>query len=337
MGGGDQQMRKKGRGMATIMFGFGYGEGFPDHSIAEIEITTEQKIKLRTAGADVGQGFLTTMVQIAAEVLKIDSSYIEIVGQDTHQAKNSGSTSATRQTFFSGNAVREAAEEVMGMIYHHGSIYFNSNYPELTVKDGEIYACDNKNGKISYWELAEIVKQKGDNLQAEASFFPETYAPDEKSGQSEKNYVAYTFMTQVIDIEVDIDTGIIEVMNVYTALDVGKAINPQNVHGQIEGGTVQGLGMALMEEQVMEKGITINPDMTNYLVPSIQDIPEFESTLIENEDSDGPFGAKGIGEPTLIAACPAVANAVYDAIGIRITSLPITPEIILNSLEENNN
>src|SRR6056297_1904878 len=152
-------MRKKGRGMASIMFGFGYGEGFPDHSIAEIEITPDKKIKLRTAGADMGQGFLTTMVQIAAEVLKIDPSYIEIVGQDTHLAKNSGSTSATRQTFFSGNAVREAAEEVMGLIYHYGSIYFNSNHPELTVEDGKIYVCNNQKENISYWELAKITKQ----------------------------------------------------------------------------------------------------------------------------------------------------------------------------------
>src|SRR6056297_986249 len=315
-------MRKKGRGMASIMFGFGYGEGFPDHSIAEIEITPDKKIKLRTAGADMGQVFLTTMIQIAAEVLKIDPSYIEIVGQDTHNAKNSGSTSASRQTFFSGNAVREAAEEVMGKIYHHGTLYFNSNHPELTVKDGELYACN---------------EEKGEKLSAEASFFPKTYAPDKKTGQTEKNYVAYTFMTQVMDIEVDTDTGIIEVMNVYTALDVGKAINPQNVHGQIEGGTVQGLGMALMEEQVMEKGITINADMTNYLVPSIQDIPKFESVLIENKDADGPFGSKGVGEPTLIAASPAVANAVYDAIGVRIKELPITPEKILNGLEKKSN
>lgn len=325
-------MRKKGRGMATIMFGFGYGEGFPDHSIAEVEILPDQTIKLRTAGADVGQGFLTTMIQIAAEVLKIDPSYIEIVGQDTHNAKNSGSTSATRQTFFSGNAVREAAEEVMGEIYHHASIYFNSNHPDLTVKDGEICAC-NPEERITYWELAEILQKKGKKLKAEASFFPKTYAPDKKTGQTEKNYVAYTFMTQVMDIEVDTNTGIIEVMNVYTALDVGKAINPKNVHGQIEGGTVQGLGMALMEEQVIEDGITLNADMTNYLVPSINDIPKFESDLIENEDAEGPFGAKGVGEPTLIAASPAVANAVYDAIGVRIKSLPITPEKILEALE----
>lgn len=327
-------MKKKGRGMATIMFGFGYGEGFPDHSIAEVEITPNNIIKLRTAGADVGQGFLTTMTQIAAEVLKIDPSYIEVVGQDTHQSKNSGSTSATRQTFFSGNAVREASEEVMGKLYHYGSLHFNSNHPELTVKDGEIYHCDNEEVKITYFELADKIKKRGDSLSAEASFFPKTYAPDKKTGQTEKNYVAYTFMTQVIDLEVDTDTGLIEVLNVYTALDVGKAINPINVEGQIEGGTVQGLGMALMEDQVIKEGITLNPDMTNYLVPSIKDIPNFKSSLIENEDSDGPFGAKGVGEPTLIAASPAVANAVYNAIGVRIKELPITPEKILKALEE---
>jgi len=327
-------MKKQGRGIATIMFGFGYGEGFPDHSIASAEIEDEGKILIRTAAADVGQGVLTTITQIAAEVLKVKPEAIRIIPGDTHLTKNSGSSSATRQTFFTGNAVKEASEGLLSNIYHYASIEFRSNHVELGIKDGYIFRNDNPNNKLSYWELAKKVVAKGDNLKAEASFFPHTDKPDLKTGKGEKVYVAYTFVTQVIDVEVDTDTGIVQVLKVYSAADIGKAINPKNVEGQIEGGTVQGIGMALMEEQVIKEGITLNPDLTGYLIPTSMDTPHFVTRLVENEDCEGPFGSKGIGEPATIATAPAIANAIYDAIGVRIYHLPITPEKILKALKQ---
>lgn len=327
-------MKKCGRGIAAIMFGFGYGEGFPDHSIASVEIEDSGKILIRTAAADVGQGVLTTITQIAAEVLKVKPEALQIIPGDTHLTKSSGSTSATRQTFFTGNAVKEASEGLLSNIYHYASIEFRSNHVELEMEDGYIFRKDNPNNKLSYRELAKKVAAKGANLKAEASFFPHTDKPDPKTGQGEKLYVAYTFVTQIIEVEVDIDTGIVEVLNVYTSADIGKAINPQNVEGQIEGGTVQGIGMALMEEQVIKEGITLNPDLTGYLIPTSMDAPHFTTRLVENEDSEGPFGAKGIGEPATIATTPAIANAIFDAIGVRICHLPITPEKILKALKE---
>jgi CO/xanthine dehydrogenase Mo-binding subunit len=330
-------MKKQGRGIATIMFGFGYGEGFPDHSIASAEIEDSGKLLIRTAAADVGQGVLTTITQIAAEVLKVKPEIIRIIPGDTHLTKSSGSTSATRQTFFTGNAVKEASEGLLSNIYHYASLNFSTNHVDLGIEDGYIFRKDNPDNKLSYWELAKKVAEKGETLKAEASFFPHTDKPDPKTGQGEKLYVAYTFVTQVVDVEVDIDTGIIEVLNVYTSADIGKAINPQNVEGQIEGGTVQGIGMALMEEQVIKEGITLNPDLTGYLIPTSMDTPHFVTRLVENEDCEGPFGSKGIGEPATIATAPAIANAVYDAIGVRIFDLPITPEKILKALKEKRN
>ena len=327
-------MKKHGRGIATIMFGFGYGEGFPDHSIASVEIKDDGKILIRTAAADVGQGVLTTITQIAAEVLKVKPEIIRIIPGDTHLTKSSGSTSATRQTFFTGNAVKEASEGLLSNIYHYASIEFRSNHAELGITDGYIFRKDNPDNKLSYWELAKKVAEKGETLKAEASFFPHTDKPDPKTGHGEKVYVAYTFVTQIIEVEVDTDTGIVEVLNVYTSADIGKAINPKNVEGQIEGGTVQGIGMALMEEQVIKEGITLNSDLTGYLIPTSMDTPHFVTQMVENEDSEGPFGAKGIGEPATIATTPAIANAIYDAIGVRIYHLPITPEKILKALKE---
>lgn len=327
-------MKKQGRGMATIMFGFGYGEGFPDHSIASAEIEDSGKILIRTAAADVGQGVLTVITQIAAEVLKVKPEIIRIIPGDTHLTKSSGSTSATRQTFFTGNAVKEASEGLLSNIYHYASLEFTSNHAELGIKDGYIFRNDNPDNKISYWELAKKVVAKRANFKAEASFFPHTDKPDPKTGQGEKVYVAYTFVTQIIDVEVDTDTGIVQVLKVCSTADIGKAINPQNVEGQIEGGTVQGIGMALMEEQVIKEGITLNSDLTGYLIPTSMDAPKFITRLIENEDSDGPYGAKGIGEPATIATTPAIANAIYDAIGVRIYYLPITPEKVLKALKK---
>ncbi len=328
-------MKKRGKGYSTIMFGFGYGEGFPDHSVATVEIDPDRKkIIVNTAAADVGQGVATVVTQIVSEVLRISPDMIEIPGADTHSTKNAGSSSATRQTFFTGNAVKEAAEEVKSKIYHYASLEFPSNHPEMDFDDGEVFFLeDPENKRFSYWELAEIVKEKGDALKAEASFFPETYEPDPGTGQSEKVYVAYTFMTQEIEVEVDTVTGKVDVLHVNTALDLGKAINPTNVEGQIEGGTAQGIGMALLEEQIIEEGITKNPDLTGYIIPTALDMPTFESRLVEDEDADGPYGAKGIGEPVTIGAAPAIANAIYDAIGIRFYDLPITPEKIKKALK----
>jgi CO/xanthine dehydrogenase Mo-binding subunit len=327
-------MKKYGRGIATIMFGSGYGEGFPDHAFAAVEIKDDDKILIGTAAADVGEGVLTMVTQIASEVLKVKPEVVEVISGDTQLTKSAGSTSATRQTFFTGNAVKRASEELLGKIYHYASLEFISNHVELRIKDGYIFRKDNPNDKLSYWELAERIKERGDCLKAEASFFPQTDKPDSRTGQGEKVYVAYTFVTQVVEIEVDTDSGIVQVLKVYTTADIGKAINPRNVEGQIEGGTVQGIGMALMEEQVIKEGITLNPDLTGYLIPTSMDTPQFITRLIENEDSDGPYGAKGIGEPATIAISPAIANAIYDAIGVRISDLPITPEKILKALKQ---
>ena len=329
----DEEDIARGRGMATIMFGFGYGEGFPDHSIAEIELTEDETVRVRTSAADVGQGVRTVVTQIVSEVLKIDPDLIELVRGDTHTTQNAGSTSATRQTYFTGNAVKEAAEDLLGNIYHHASREFGTNHPEMAVKDGRVYSHVNSDDDMSLWELDDRLARQGVELKGRGTFFPKTYKPDTRTGQAEKVYVDYTFHTQIVDVAVDLSTGLISVENVYSGLDVGQAINPQGVEGQIEGGTAQGIGMALTEEVVVEDGVIQNPDLSRYLVPTSLDCPDVESVLIENAGSDGPFGAKGIGEPTTIATAPAIANAVYDAIGIRFNQLPIKPERVKAELE----
>ena len=329
----DENNCYQGRGVGTVMFGFGYGEGFPDHSIASIEPTDQGKILIRTSAADVGQGIQTVAVQIASEVLKLGPEYFEIVEGDTHTTKNAGSSSATRQTYFTGHAVKEAAEDLLGNIYHYASKEFTTNHPEMGTKDGKIYSHVDPEKEFTIWELKEKLANQGIELAGKGTYFPKTYKPDPETGQAEKLYVGYSYHTQVVDVKVDAVTGLITVEKVYSAIDAGKAINPAGVEGQVEGGTVQGLGMALMEEQVIEEGRTLNADMSRYLVPTAVDCPEMEIKIVENEDTDGPFGAKGIGEPAMIATAPAIINAIYDAIGVRFYKLPVTPEKIKAALE----
>jgi CO/xanthine dehydrogenase Mo-binding subunit len=145
--------------------------------------------------------------------------------------------------------------------------------------------------------------------------------------------VAYTFNTQYIEVEVDTETGQVDVIRIVAAPDVGTAINPVGVEGQSEGGAAMGLGMALMEEQVFHQGITVNADLATYLVPTALDVPPVETIIVESGDACGPFGAKGIGEPAMIPTAPAILNAIEDAVGIRLYDLPATPERVLAALK----
>lgn len=329
-------MKKRGVGMATVMFGFGYGEGFPDHSVATVKIKSDGRVELRTAVADVGQGAYTLVCQIVGEILAVSMDQVDLITGDTAVMRNSGSTSATRQTYFTGNAVKNAAETLKSLIYDLGVRALGRTYPELYLQDGHIIPHGSFDERISYAELAHMAAEKGERLEAESAFFPITTPPDE-NGQGERVYVAYTFVTQIVEVEVDIDTGQVELLRVVTAPDVGQAIHPQNVEGQIEGGTVMGLGMALMEKvHFNEEGYLLNHDLSTYLIPTALDVPRLKTVLIEDEEPSGPFGAKGIGEPACIATAPAVINAIYHACGVRIKELPATPEKILRELKKKN-
>ncbi|MGI6366463.1 MAG: xanthine dehydrogenase family protein molybdopterin-binding subunit [Bacillota bacterium] len=323
--------KRRGVGMATIMFGCGYGEGFPDHSIAGAEVTEDGRILIRSAAADVGQGVKTVLTLIAAEILNIPPERIDLAVADTHSTKNAGSASATRHTIFSGNAVKLAAENLLGKIYHRAYIELGRAYPELSIKDGDII-LHGVEKQMSLGELARIAKAKGEPLVAEGCFFPRTDL-DTRTGQGEHVYVAYTFNTQFVEVEVDTETGQVDVIRIVAAPDVGKVINPVGLEGQSEGGSAMGLGMALMEEQVFSQGITLNPDLSTYLVPTSLDVPDVVTVPVESGDACGPFGAKGIGEPAMIPTAPAILNAIEDAVGIRLYEMPATPDKVLAALK----
>ena len=181
-------------------------------------------------------------------------------------------------------------------------------------------------------EIARVGKKRGFSLEAMGVYKPPTMPENTQTGQSMRAFVTYLFGSHVCQLLVDTETGEVKIERYIACHDVGKAINPDQVIGQIQGGVAQGIGMALMEEVVMKDGRIMNPGFTDYILPTIRDVPEIECIVMENPDPGGPFGARGVGEPPLIGTGPAILSAIYDAIGTPIRELPATPERIWRAL-----
>ena len=289
--------KRRGIGMAmgfkNVGFSFGANEGnwvtIEIHGQAEIE-----RVVVRQAGADVGQGAHTVFVQMAAEAVGVPVEKVQLIGHDTGETDNSGSTSASRMTFMAGNAIKEA-----------GEIALQKWHDE---------------------ERPAIVKHR---YKA-----PATTPYDPETGYATPN-VSYGYMAQFVEVEVDVETGHVDVVRVVSAHDVGKALNPQQVEGQIEGGVVQALGYTVLENLVSKNGRILNPYLSTYLIPTIWDIPrEVNSVILEYADPRGPWGARGMAEMPFIPLAPAICAAVHDATGVWFDRIPLTPDSVVPKLRD---
>lgn len=289
---------RRGVGMAMGFKNVGFSFGAPEHSYATVELYGGAQIEravVRHAGADVGQGAHTVFVQMAAEALGLPVDRIELIGHDSAQAGNSGSSSASRMTFMAGNAIRGACEEAL-----------------------EKWRDEERPTVVTYRYNA-----------------PKTTPYDPETGYSTPNF-AYGYMSQFVEVAIDIETGMIHVERVVSAHDVGKALNPQQVEGQIEGAVVQALGYAVMEKLVTENGFIRNPYLSTYLIPTIWDIPtEVKSVILEYADPRGPWGARGMAEMPFIPLAPAIVAALHDATGVWFDEIPLTPDLVVKQLREN--
>lgn len=257
------------------------------HGVSEIE-----KVVLHHAGAEVGQGTHTAMAQMTADAVGVPIEKVHLIVSDTAQTADSGSASASRLTFMSGNAIRGAAEEALEKW-----------------KDGERPA-------LAFYQYRP----------------PATTPLDPKTGKSEPNF-SYGYVAQVVSVAVDTETGAIRVLNVISANDVGQAINPQLVEGQIEGAVVQALGYAILEDFQQEGGYVQTGQLSTHLIPTVLDIPDkVESLILEYPDPIGPWGARGMAEMPFIPLAPAVIAAVHDALGTWFDSFPLTPERVLRGI-----
>jgi CO/xanthine dehydrogenase Mo-binding subunit len=286
-----------GRGFAAGFKNVGFSFGYQENSWAKIEIhghTNIERVILHHAGAEVGQGTHTVMAQMAAEVLGIDASSIEIRASDSASQQNAGSASASRMTFMAGNAIKGAAEAAL-----------------------KKWQAEERPATAEYTYLA-----------------PQTTHFDEETGYSTPNF-SYAYSAEAVDVDVDTETGHVKLIRVVVADDVGKAINPDLVIGQIEGAVVQAQGYALMEDMKMSGGRVLTDQLSNYLLPTIVDIPrQVDSVMVEVADPNGPWGARGLGEIPFLPLAPAIAAAIHDATGVWFDTLPFLPQRVVAGLRE---
>lgn len=328
-------MKRRGMGIGTMFYGIG-NTGHPNPASAFVEILADGTVIVLSGAADIGQGSDTVLAQIAAEELGISIEEVCIVSADTGVTPESGHTSASRQTYISGNAVRSAAREAKRVLLESAAEELETSVEELVAQGGKIYPSKEPNRWLSIQDVAGRCRREGLLAIGSGFFNPQTTKLDPETGQGEP-YATYAFATHIAEVEVDTETGQVEILRIVAAHDVGKAINPRGIAGQITGGIAMGIGFALMEEFRLQQGASETVSFESYLIPTIQDIPEIAFTIVEEREETGPFGAKGVGEPAMIPTAPAIVNAIYDAIGVRITELPVTPEKILSGLKRMRN
>jgi CO/xanthine dehydrogenase Mo-binding subunit len=289
--------KRRGVGFAAAFKNVGFSFGFPEQSWATIELHGTSKIEkvvVRQAGAEVGQGTHTAVTQMTAEAVGVPMEMVHLISHDTAETQTSGSASASRLTFMSGNAIRGAAELAL-------KAWHQEDRPAV--------------GVYQYRP-------------------PPTTPYDPMTGRADPNF-AYGYVAEVIEVEVDMETGHVEVIRVVCADDVGQAVNPALVQGQIEGAVVQAHGYSILENLVSVNGAIKNPFLSNYLIPTVWDVPkEVKSVILEYADPIGPWGARGMAEMPYLPYAPALSAAVYEATSVWIDSIPMTPDRVLKHLIE---
>ena len=326
-------MKKRGVGLGLTFYGTGYGNGFPDISRAEVELLPDGRVGIHTGVTEVGQGGRTVMTQIGAEVLQTDMDHFVLVHEDTSRMPDSGTAAATRQTYNTGNAVRVACEKFRAALCERAkeALGLNSTVG-LTVQDAAVFIKFFPEKRITLRELAE--RYTGENaISVKDEYVAQTTQMDGETGQGAP-YWPYTFNACAVEVQVDTLTGRVEVLDAVFAQDAGKAVNPHLLEGQMDGGFAMGLGYTLFEDLKLENGVMKNASFSKYLIPTALDMIDVENVIVEDPESTAPFGAKGIGEPVMLPIAPAILNAIYDAVGVRILELPVTPERMLAALRK---
>ncbi len=309
---------QRGVGYAVSIKNIGFSAGFDDYSTARVTLSFEDGeplVLVHTAAAEVGQGLVTLQAQIAHTELGIER--VAVLPADT-QVGSAGSTSASRQSYVTGGAVKAACEAVRERLFERVREEFGE-VGDLSVEDGAVVS----EGGETIASLEAVIG--ADEIEETVEFHHKaTYPPDE-NGQGDV-HLQYAFAAHRAVVEVDVELGLVRVVEVATAQDVGKIMNPQALEGQVEGGVAQGLGLALMEEIQLKEGKVQNASFTDYLLPTILDMPSVRMEFLELADPDAPYGLKGVGEPPTISSTPAIVAALRDATGRELTRVPVRPE-----------
>jgi xanthine dehydrogenase molybdenum-binding subunit len=304
----------------------GLGGGAPDKAGAEVELYENGTLEVRTASAELGQGLVTVLQMIVAQEFNLTPTRVRVLVMDTDLTPDGGPTTASRQTYVTGNAALHAARTLRQAI----ATTLAEKYDQPPEQVRFIEGLAQVNGHaVPLGDVVGIMRSEGREPRA----LYEYWAPETKPlGQGGDMHFAFSFAAQAAEVEVDTRTGEVRVLRVIVANDVGKALNPLGLQGQVEGGVVMGMGHALTESFIVEQGRIFTDHLARYRIPSVTQTPEIISLIVEHPAADGPYGAKGVGEIVSIPTPPAITNAIYNAVGVRFDSLPVDQEQIARQL-----
>lgn len=331
--------KKVGRGFACSWQSYGRMTYLHDTSNAWVNLEMDGSSVVRSGIPDLGGGQRESLRAITAEILGLKLDEVHVISTDSQVTPPAGTVTATRALYMSGNAAKLAAENVRKIILDQASAMVGVAPEKLKLKSKQVYAAENQAGpenqakKLSLVEVIKSCAAQGKIPQSLATFKAPFTEPITTDLIRDPVFADFTFGAQAAEVEVDTETGEVKLLKYSTAYDIGQAINLNRVEGQMEGGAAQGIGFGLMEDYIEVEGIPLTWNLHEYLVPTSKDLPDIETVVLESRSGKGPFGAKGIGEPAITAAAPAVINAIRDAIGVRIYHVPATAERIFQALK----
>ncbi len=319
---------RKAWGFAAAYKNTGFGVGARDAASAEVEILADGHVEARTSSAEVGQGLSTVLQVVAAEELGLAPSQVQVLLMDTDLTPDGGATTASRQTYVSGNAIRLAAQQLRAAVSGVLAEKFDVPPQDIRFSGGKVVVGRRH---LTLAQVEKLMRAVGQTPCVRYDYqAPETHPLDE-AGDA---HIAYSFAAQAAEVAVDTRTGEVSVLQVITANDVGKCLNPLGLQGQAEGGVIMGMGTALMENFIVDDGVVFTDRMARYRIPTMLHTPEITCFVVEHPTKDGPYGAKGVGEIAGIPTAPAITNAIFNAVGVRVDHLPADHEFIWKELQK---
>jgi CO/xanthine dehydrogenase Mo-binding subunit len=332
--GPSQSTKKVGQGLACSWQSYGRMTYLHDTSNAWVNLEMDGSAVVRSGIPDLGGGQRESLRAIVAEVLGLKLDEVHVISTDSQVTPLAGTVTATRALFMSGNAAKMAAENVKKIILDKASEMLSVSPANLDLSDKAVVSADGSSTSI---KLVDVIKQCAAEQklpQSLATFKAPTTDPITSDVITDPVFADFTFGAQAVEVEVDSETGEVTVLKWASAYDVGQAVNVKRVEGQIEGGAAQGMGFGLMEDYIEVEGIPWTWSLHEYIIPSSKDMPDIDTIVLQSKSGKGPFGAKGIGEPAITAAAPAVVNAVRDAVGARVYHIPATAERIFFAMRD---
>jgi len=320
--------KRRGLGIAILYHGNSLGPEGSDFATVHMQIDRDGTVRLRTALTEYGTGAPSALLQIAAETMHLPIEYFRLDPPDTDFCEDTGPTVASRTITIGGRGTQMVAGTLHEKLREIAAEMLQTTGTEIESIQGTYYKKSHPENSVSFKDVVDQAYAKGIGLKEVGRFTAPKCEYDPETSQG-TTYLQFTYGAVTAEVEVDTETGRVQVLKMVTAYDVGKAINPISLEGQIEGGTIQGLGYAIMEEMIHNDGVVVNPNLGDYYIPTSLDIPEIKTIIVEYPGRLGPYGAKAIGEPPIVLPAPAIVNAIDNAIGVRINEIPATPDRVL--------